>query len=98
MPQVFAEEDAGGICMKMTTLLSFLGTPERASIHLEGRALGKYVIFGKCRESHFKLLNCPGGPYNGSFRMILGSFSYWNAPRGCSTKPFTKRLSSYRGM
>ena len=84
--------------------LSFFGTPKRATIDLEGSAVGKYVIFGKCRDSQWfagnfisMSKNCPG-PYNGSFFMVLGSFRYLCTPWGRSTKPFTKRLGSRRGM
>ena len=45
------------ISESQNTWLSFFGAPERASIHLEGSALGNYVILGKCRGSHFKLLD-----------------------------------------
>ena len=35
----------------VNTWLSFLGTRQCATIHLEGSALAKYVIFGKCHEA-----------------------------------------------
>ena len=84
-------------------MVSYLGTPPVATFEIEGSAVGKYVISGKCRcspNTEYKICMYLKWKFSLNIRpisMIFCSVRYLHTPWTCCKKPFMKSLSSQGG-